>query len=97
MKQPDEFTAREVLERVLALQISSWSYLWDQREVRHIGPMAQDFYAAFGLGIDDRHIDPADGHGVALAAIQALYELVCQQSDELAELRMRLERISSQR
>jgi hypothetical protein len=79
---------------VLALEISSWSYLWDHSEVRHIGPMAQDFYAAFGLGVDDRHIHPADGNGVALAAIQALHELVRAQTDEIAELRARLERIT---
>jgi len=23
---------------------------------RHLGPMAQDFYAAFGVGLDDKHI-----------------------------------------
>jgi hypothetical protein len=96
MKKPDQLSTHEVLERVLALEVSSWSYLWDQGEVRHIGPMAQDFYAAFGVGVDDRHIHPADGVGVALAAIQALHELVRAQADEIAELRVRLDRISPQ-
>ncbi len=40
---------------------------------RHVGPMAQDFYAAFGLGLDDKHITTIDEGGVALAAIQGLY------------------------
>jgi hypothetical protein len=34
--------------------------------------MAQDFYAAFGLGEDDKHITTSDEGGVALAAIQGL-------------------------
>ena len=40
--------------------------------VRHLGPMAQDFRQAFGLGEDDRHISSSDADGVALAAIQGL-------------------------
>jgi hypothetical protein len=38
-----------------------------------MGPVAQDFYATFGLGEDDRHIAALDTSGVALAAIQKLY------------------------
>jgi hypothetical protein len=39
-------------------------------DVKHLRPMAQDFYAAFKLGMDDKHISMVDAHGVALAAIQ---------------------------
>ena len=39
---------------------------------RHIGPMAQDFYGAFNVGMDDKHIATTDEDGVALAAIQGL-------------------------
>jgi regulator of replication initiation timing len=35
--------------------------------------MAQDFYAAFGVGEDNRHITSIDEDGVALAAIKALH------------------------
>ncbi len=62
----------DMLERVRALPISTWNYTSDDPVVRHIGPMAQDFAATFGVGADDRHIHPLDGQGVALAAIQAL-------------------------
>jgi trimeric autotransporter adhesin len=34
--------------------------------------VAQDFYAAFALGTDDKHIATVDAEGVALAAIQGL-------------------------
>ncbi len=38
-----------------------------------MGPMAQDFYAAFKIGEDDRHITTIDEDGVALSAVKALY------------------------
>jgi trimeric autotransporter adhesin len=61
----------EVLARVLQLPLSEWSYRTAPSE-RHIGPMAQDFRAAFGLGGDDKTIATIDADGVALAAIQGL-------------------------
>ena len=61
---------REVLDKVCELPISEWNYIgYDQR---HIGPMAQDFHAAFGLNRSDTSLNDADLHGVALAAIQGL-------------------------
>ena len=62
-----------VLEKVARMPITSWSYKAEKPSVRHIGPMAQDFYKAFGLGLDDKHITTIDEGGVALAAIQGLY------------------------
>lgn len=64
--------AADMLARVRELPISTWNYTADDPSVRHIGPMAQDFTATFGVGADDRHIHPLDGQGVALAAIQGL-------------------------
>ena len=59
--------------------------------MRHVGPMAQDFYAAFGVGEDDRDITSIDEDGVALAAIQALHAqnatLLVQQRALRVELR----------
>ena len=64
--------ADEVLERLVQLPISLWTYGYDHDTVRHLGPMAQDFAAAFGLGDDDRRIDLVDANGVVMVAIQAL-------------------------
>jgi trimeric autotransporter adhesin len=64
---------QSVLDRVARMPITSWSYRAEKPSVRHIGPTAQDFYKAFGLGLDDRHIGTIDEGGVALAAIQGLY------------------------
>ncbi|HEX3466908.1 MAG TPA: tail fiber domain-containing protein [Candidatus Elarobacter sp.] len=61
-----------VLDKVDALPISRWSYK-TEHGVRHVGPMAQDFYAAFKVGADDKHITSIDEDGVALAAIRALH------------------------
>jgi trimeric autotransporter adhesin len=62
----------DVLDKVLALALARWSYKADEERSRHLGPMAQDFHSAFGLGADDKHIAAVDADGVALAAIQGL-------------------------
>jgi len=86
----------EVLEKVVALPVSSWNYKQDAA-TRHVGPMAQDFFAAFAVGTDDKHIATVDADGVALAAIQGLNQKL---QDELrrrdaanAELAQRVERL----
>jgi trimeric autotransporter adhesin len=79
---------REVLDKVAFLPITRWNYKED-KEAAHLGPMAQDFYAAFGLGLDDKHISMVDADGVALAAIQGLNQKV---EAEKASLRQQLER-----
>ncbi len=74
----------EVLDKVTSLPISAWNYKADVGNTRHIGPMAQDFYAAFGVGQDDRHISMVDADGVALAAIQGLNRKLEEQKKERA-------------
>jgi Chaperone of endosialidase len=66
-------STKRVLAKVARMPITSWSYRAEKPSVRHIGPMAQDFYKAFGLGLDNKHITTIDEGGVALAAIQGLY------------------------
>jgi hypothetical protein len=62
-----------VLEKVAAMPITRWNFKQDSSSIAHVGPMAQDFHAAFGLnGGDDKHISVVDAQGVALAAIQGL-------------------------
>jgi len=72
----------QVLERVSALPISKWNYKQDAG-TEHIGPMAQDFYAAFSVGPDDKHITTVDESGVALAAIQGLNQKLEAENTEL--------------
>ncbi|MBL9140006.1 MAG: tail fiber domain-containing protein [Verrucomicrobiales bacterium] len=72
----------EVLAQVVDLPISRWEYREDP-DTPHLGPMAQDFHAAFGLGGDDRHIATLDADGVALAAIQGLHRMVAEKEERL--------------
>ena len=80
---------RDVLSRVNALPVSVWRYKTE--EVRHLGPMAEDFHQAFGLGEDDKHIAPGDQAGVALLAVKGLNEVVQEKDKEIADLKSRLE------
>ncbi|MEO6191758.1 MAG: tail fiber domain-containing protein [Thermoanaerobaculia bacterium] len=79
----------EVLAKVDKLPISTWHYKGDAATVQHLGPMAQDFAAAFGLGPDDRHIAPLDAAGVSLAAIQALNRKVTEKQAAIEDLARR--------
>jgi hypothetical protein len=67
--------ARLVLEKIAAMPVTRWHYTNNVTEP-HIGPMAQDFYAAFNVGPDEKHITSIDEGGVALAAIKGLNEKV---------------------
>jgi len=68
----EEVSGEEILEQLRELPIQSWSYKVEGQEYRHLGPTAQDFYAAFGLGTSDVSIGTVDADGVALKAAQAL-------------------------
>jgi len=78
---------REVLKKVAALPLNTWQYKAQEAKYRHMGPMAQDFYAAFRLGESDKGIDTVDADGVALAAIQGLNVLLSEKDGQIATLR----------
>ena len=78
---------KAVLDRLLALPLASWRYRDEDPATRHLGPTAQDFGAAFGLGADARLIANVDAQGVALVAIQALHALIVERDAEVAALR----------
>ena len=77
---------RDILERLASVPIETWNLKSQDTSIRHIGPMAQEFYAAFAVGEDDTHITTVDADGVALAAIQGLYELAQEQEAQIAAL-----------
>ena len=74
--------SRTVLEKVASLAIQSWRYT-NNPATRHVGPMAQDFHALFGVGDDDKHIATVDADGVALAAIQGLNQKIEERANRL--------------
>jgi hypothetical protein len=81
---------RELLARLATVPVQRWNYKADDSSVRHIGPMAQDFHAAFNVGDSDKTINIVDGNGIALASIQALYRMVQEKDQRIAALEGRL-------
>ncbi len=79
---------RDVLGRVSQLPIKQWSYKAQDPSIEHIGPMAQDFWREFHLGDDSLSISTIDPSGIALAAIQGLYQ-------EVVELRARVQTLEA--
>jgi hypothetical protein len=91
---PFALGAGTILAKVAALPGTKWNYKTDDNDVLHLGPMAQDFHAAFGLnGGDDRHISVVDEGCVALTAIQGWNQKLEAQQAENRELKQRLDRL----
>ncbi len=84
----------EILKKVVGLPVERWNLKSESPAIKHMGPYAQDFYAAFGLGDNERYINSSDIDGVALAAIQGMYALhvqeIAQLRQEIAELKDKL-------
>jgi hypothetical protein len=82
----------DVLNRLLTLPITTWQYI-GSNEGLHLGPVAEDFKAAFGLAGDGKTIATVDADGVALAAIQGLNAKL---EAENAALRAAQERLAAE-
>ena len=91
-----EVNGREVLEQVVGFPIHTWNYKAQEDEIRHMGPFAQDFYAAFRLGADNRHITTVDFDGVALAAIQGLYQVLTEKEEQLTSHQAQIAQLAEQ-
>jgi hypothetical protein len=91
-----EVDGRAILGKLAAMPVYHWQPKdGPNTELKHVGPMAQDFYATFGLGDSDTAIGMQDEEGVALAAIQGLnlkLEQVAREKDE--RLRAQAEKIA---
>ena len=92
---------REILDRLVSMPIKGWNYKTQDPSIRHIGPMAQDFNEAFGVGETDekgekRYINSVDVDGVALAAIQGLNHKVESENASLrSELKARNDEVQA--
>jgi hypothetical protein len=96
--------AADVLDRVARLPVSTWRYRDEASGALRLGPTAEDFREAFGLGDSSKDIGLIDAHGVALAAIQGLNaKLEAQQrklnaqAAELTALKATVARIAARR
>ncbi len=84
----------DILNRVVKLPITTWSYNAQGDSVRHIGPMAQEFRAAFGVGESEKYISPMDEAGVAYAAIKALAMKLDEKDQQIADLKSQVEELA---
>ena len=87
--------AKSVLDRVNALDISTWAFKSDMA-TRHIGPMAQDWNAIMGWGSSPTSINQTDVNGVLLASIQALSAQNAALANQNADLESRLAHLEAQ-
>jgi len=90
---------QDILQKIVGLPVTSWNFIREGEDVRHVGPMAQDFRSTFDLGSSARHISTIDADGITLAAIQALHEnmeKLAQENqrlrDEVRELREQMQK-----
>lgn len=89
-----QVSPREVLDKVTALPITRWNFKTDAG-TEHIGPMAQDFYSAFNVGTDNKHISTVDEDGVALAAIQGLNQKLDEKEMEIKQLKEKADKVDA--
>ena len=85
----------DVLDKISELPISEWNYKVEDQSVKHIGPVAQDFYEAFGLGGDDKAISTIDPSGVALAGMKEIIGIIKKQSEQIELLERKIARLES--
>ena len=94
-----------VLKKIAAFKLVSWNYKGqDAKQFRHYGPMAQDFYKAFGKDSygtvgNDTTINQADFDGINFIAIQALEKRTADlqnSNQQLVEKNAKLEQMVAQ-
>lgn len=87
---------REILRKLDEVPVQSWRYKWDEAgSTPHLGPVAQEFKAAFYPGRDDKSISTLEFDGVELAAIQGLHSLVKEKDAKITALEQRLAEIEA--
>ncbi len=90
-----EVDGKEILNRLSQIPIRTWNWKTQEPSIRHMGPVSQDFYDVFNVGEDDKHISTVDADGVALAAIQGLYQVVMEKDAVIAEQDARIRQLES--
>lgn len=79
-------SANGVLAGLRKIPVTTWNYISEGAQVRHLGPMAEDFYAQFALGTGNTSIGVQDLAGVSIAAVKELDEQLQQKNAEIERL-----------
>lgn len=87
---------QKILDKLIVMPIEQWNYTAQEDNITHIGPYAQDFNKAYGLGDGKLSINTIDSDGIALASIQALAERNTNLQKKNKELLSRVERLETQ-
>ena len=95
----------EVLSKISGLNLTSWNYIGnDPKQFRHYGPVAQEFFAAFGhddvgtIGTPTT-INSGDMEGILMIAVQALEKRTAALGEleaQNADLKARLEKYADE-
>ena len=85
---------RNVLDRLAKMPVYTWQFDNEESGVTHMGPTAQDFRAAFGLGYDDKSIAPVDTAGASLAGIKALNQKLAEKNQRIERLEVKINRLT---
>jgi hypothetical protein len=96
-KKPD---GEMILKKISEMEITSWNYKSQPATIRHIGPMAQDFYAAFKFGESDTTITTTDIDGINMIAIQELAKRTNElklKADEIKLLKNKVDELSKEK
>lgn len=91
-------SGEDVLSRLRTIPVSTWNYISEGNETRHMGPMAEDFYQGFKLGTGNTSIGVQDLTGVSLAAIKTLDQRTIElqhKTAEVAQLQLQVEELRS--
>ncbi len=91
----DFLDPHQLLDTVEKLDVPSWNYKHQTADNRHMGPIAEDFYAAFRLGTSDKHVAPGDIAAVALATVKALMTQLKEKDNKINSLSARLDRLEA--
>lgn len=85
----------DILQRLVAMPLTEWNAKADPTQ-KHIGPVAEDWWATFRLGPDDKHVSTTDIGGVALAAIKGLYQVVAEKEASIVQLQQTVDGLRQQ-
>ncbi|MBI2566918.1 MAG: hypothetical protein HYV63_07810 [Candidatus Schekmanbacteria bacterium] len=84
-----------VLGHLKNLEVALWSYKHDAPTVKHLGPFAEDFHAAFGLGESSTGIAVSDVAGVALVAVKELQAELEAKNARIDEMSARIAQLEA--
>lgn len=88
-----DLNGTDLLQKIQQMPIQKWKYKGTNEY--HIGPVAEDFFEAFGLGNDDKGISTVDPAGIALAAIQEQQKMITTQQQLILQLQKRIEALEN--